>query len=390
MSELLRICSVHLIFLVIFSAFIYSQPQTEPNIPTIPAKAKTGLFRELVSVSYTSASSTLPTAFAFDDLYAYLATPDGLFRAALPLSASSTFIPIGFQNKNIFNIYVHNNSLYLLKDTVSAEGVPTDHGFLRSDDHGASFVPMDNGLVDCLGTSCSYLTSFHALFKDNLIFLNAGQGNNLQVSNDNGMTWIPLIGTIQKYIGCGDQSFGLVENRMLIGGTCLETGYIKSGLLRPNLTGWYRRPTDSLTPNLNPNGIGIIKPKPGTPDVYATTVGGLLKSSDYGKSFYPVIRYDLFGPVIPGISSFLSPSRSPNVIVVGGSLIAYSKDNGETWFDVSAKLEKLLGNSGGQAQGRAVRFMFEDPTGKIFIGVLDSSNRTIKIVQFRIDVATFR
>ncbi len=197
----LRVCSLYLVAIFVSAAAAYSQPH-QPVILPITAKAKPGLVKEFITKDYHPANTSGAAAFATDDLYAYLATPDGLFRATLPLSENSSFEPIGFESKTIFNLYVHNNSLYVLKDTVESFGPPTDHAFFRSDDHGASFVPIDSGLTECLGGYCRYLASYNALFKDDLIFLNAGGGNNLQVSNDNGLSWRPLFGNIEWIIGC--------------------------------------------------------------------------------------------------------------------------------------------------------------------------------------------
>jgi hypothetical protein len=85
-------------------------------------------------------------AIAFDDVYAYIATPNGLFRTAKRITSESSFEPIGFQNKAITNLYVHNNTLYVLKYSEETYGSPaTDHSFLKSEKPTAS----GGGLFTC-------------------------------------------------------------------------------------------------------------------------------------------------------------------------------------------------------------------------------------------------
>src|SRR5687768_7911878 len=76
---------------------VYSQPPQ--NIRPVIAKAKPGLIRSFTTINYDNG----PLAFSFsslvfDDLYAYAATPGGLFRASLPLTPRSPFALIAFPN----------------------------------------------------------------------------------------------------------------------------------------------------------------------------------------------------------------------------------------------------------------------------------------------------
>lgn len=390
----LGLSSLYLIAIFVFASVAYSQP-IQPVILPIKAKAKPGLLKEFITKDYDPVNTSGDAAFVTDDLYAYLATPDGLFRAALPLSENSSFELIGFESKTIFNVYVHNNALYVLKDTVEVLGPPSDHAFFRSDDHGASFVPIDNGLTECFEGYCRYLASYDALFKDDLIFLNAGGGNNLQVSNDNGNSWRPLLGNIESTIGCQYLSFELIDNRMLTGGDCFETAYINAGLLRPGLLSWQRRPGPVSMPGFQLTGTAFLKRNPGTPDVYAGVFGGLLKSTDLGSSFHLVLNFSSVGVSGPGISRVHFLSKASNVIVIAGSgitggFLAYSKDSGETWYDISARLNSILSQSGGQTTDSSVRFIYEDENGGVFIGVRHPATHSIKIIRLRIDIAAFR
>lgn len=390
----LRLSSLYSIAIFISAVAAYSQPN-EPLILPITAKAKPGLIKEFITKDYDPANTSGAAAFATDDLYAYLATPDGLFRATLPLSENSSFELIGFENKTIFNLYVHNNSLYVLKDTVELLGPPTDHAFFRSDDHGASFLPMDNGLTECLGGYCRYLASYKALFKGDLIFLNAGGGNNLQVSNDNGLSWLPLLGNIEWTLGCQYLSFELIDNKLLTGGDCFESAYINAGLLRPGLLSWQRRPGPVSMPSIQLTGTAFLKRNPGTQDVYAGVFGGLLKSTDLGSSFHLVLNFSSIGVSGPYISRIHFLSRSPNVILIAGSrypgiFLAFSKDSGVTWFDISNSAELVLGQPGIESLDFSVGFIYEDENGGVFVGVVHRPTRSIKIIRVRIDIAAFR
>ena len=175
---------------------------SETDLPARQAKPKPGLIRVQNNLVYGENNSDIQinrAALVFDDIYAYVATPNGLYRTAKPITANSSFELIGFQNKTILNLYVHNNVLYVLKYSKETLGRATDHSFLKSEDRGATFIPMDGALEYCFRGYCSFLTPTQAVFKDNLIFLNAGAGLNLQVSNNNGASWIPLSGTLQPY-----------------------------------------------------------------------------------------------------------------------------------------------------------------------------------------------
>src|SRR5262245_46012590 len=114
-------------------------------------------------------------SLAFDDVYAYISTPNGLYRTTRTLNIGDPVQLVAFPDKRILNLYVHNNTLYVLKvgeETMSSP--PTEHSFLESTDHGNTFTALDNGLSYCLSGYCAFLTSTVARFVDPLIFLNAG------------------------------------------------------------------------------------------------------------------------------------------------------------------------------------------------------------------------
>jgi hypothetical protein len=386
------------IFLILTLGSPSASSQSE-DIPARRIKVKPGLIRPHNNIVYGNNNIFSSGAMVSDDLFAYVATPDGLFRTPTPISPTSLFELIGFEGKAIQNLYVHNNSLYILKRSEETMGSPaTDHSFLRSDDHGVTFFPMDGGLEYCFGGYCSFLTPTQAIFKNNLIFLNAGGGVNLLVTNNNGASWFPLLGSLQTQI-CYFQSFELISNRMLVGGECpLDFAYLRAGTLRPDLLRWTQQPTSVITPDLGNRNIQFIKNKPNTSDVYAGTEGGLLKSTDSGHSFRFVLRYSSDNEIHPYIREILFSSAFPNLIFVGGFdkgpmggiFLAFSKDNGENWFDISRQAQFWVGEPSQTEYLETVEFITENSQGRVFVGIPYPPTKTVIILQLRFDIAAFR
>ncbi len=379
---------------------------SEDDLPALQRKIKRGLIKVQNNFVYGN-TLPLPTsgALVFDDIYAYVATPNGLFRTPKQITADSSFELIGFENKAINNLYVHNNALYVLKNSIETRGSQaTDHSFLKSEDRGATFIPMDNALHYCLGGYCSFLTPTQAIFKDNLIFLNAGGGQNLQVSNNNGASWIPLLGTLEAQT-CSAQPFEIINTRVLIGGECpLDFAYLRGGTLRSDFLEWAsqeQRPANVAAPNLGNRNVQFIKNKPNSPDVYTGVEGGLLKSTDAGQSFRFGIKYTPSPNNVqksPYITKILFHSKLTNVIVIGGFdkgplkqlFLAYSKDNGETWLDISNQTVSLVGRPSNTTETDAVEFVSEDADGRVLVGISRPETGIFTIVRLRVEIAAFR
>ena len=100
----------------------------------------------------------------------------------------------------------------------------------------------------------------------------------------------------------------------------------------------------------------------------------------------------------PYVKNILFHSKNPNVIVVGGLergplhrlFLAYSKDNGETWLDISNKTQFSVGAASNSVAPDWVQFIVEDPEGRVLAGVTRPETKTLTIVQLRVDVAAFR
>jgi hypothetical protein len=370
---------------------------TQAQIPALKTKPKPGLVKAAYYIPLEAHETYYNTsAMAFDASYAYLATPAGLYRAPAPLGPASQFKLVGFHGLPIIKVYVHQNVLYVLKYGQETKGGPaTEHSFLKSLDHGSTYIPIDNGLQECLGNYCYYLTPTEALFKDDLIYLNAGGGPNLMFSNNGGASWTSLLGTMQQ-MTCSYQPFEMVGARMLVGGMCLDTAYLRGGTLRPDLMGWTQLPADVSTPPLGLRLVRIIRNKPGTTDVYAGIGGGLLKSTDSGQTFRYVLQYSSGIPV-PYIGSVLFSANNPNVIVIGGRdngrsgpYLAYSRDNGETWYDISPRALIYAGPPGEETYYDEIDFVAQDPQGRIYAGLRHLDTNTIIVLQVRPDLPFLR
>ncbi len=378
---------------------------SESDLPTLQTKAKPGLIRVQNNLVYGKNNSDVSgnAALVFDDIYAYVDTPNGLYRTPKQITANNSFDLIGFQNKAITNLYVYNNTLYVLKRSeFTLGGRATEHSFLKSVDHGATFIPMDSALEYCFQGDCYFLEATEAIFKDNLIFLNAGGGQNLQVSNNNGASWISLLGTLETQ-SCYAMAFVVIGTRVLIGGECpLDFAFLKGGTLRPDFLDWAspeQRPTNVVTPNLENRNVQFIKNKLNSPDIYAGVEGGLLKSSDNGLTFGFVIKYGITNSLgsYPYIQKILVLSKTPYVIVVGGYdrgrrqvFLAYSKNNGETWLDISNKTQFMVGEPSKSEGIDSVQFISEDSEGRVLVGVTRSDAKTLSIVQLNVNVAVLR
>ena len=80
---------------------------SENELPTLKTKAKPGLIRVQNNLVYGENNSSVQigrAALVFDDIYAYVSTPNGLYSTPKQITANSSFELIGFQNKSIINL----------------------------------------------------------------------------------------------------------------------------------------------------------------------------------------------------------------------------------------------------------------------------------------------
>ena len=349
--------------------------------------AVTGV-KKLVSVAHHDISESYRLGrLVFDDQFAYLSTPDGLFRTAPTIGPDSQFKFLGFANQRIWNLYVEHNTLYVLKEGGDPRTGSLDaHSFLKSVDHGATFTPLDEGLQYCYRDYCEYLYATHAFFKNNLIFLAAGGGNNFFVSSDEGKHWTVLYGSLER-AACSDAAVEMIEKKVLFGGECpLDAGYLLVGTLRDDMLGWAEggspRRVMGLAELENRN-VQFIRFSPNTSFALAGVEGGLLKTNDLGETYQFKIRYPLTGGTkYPYIHKVLIPVSYRDLILAGGfnkkaqnGYLVYSIDHGETWTDIS---DFILAPEFTAAD---VAFITQDPSGRVLIGIHGSDSKTLTITE---------
>src|SRR5687767_882143 len=89
--------------------YVRAQIQLTPN--SVTASNFTGQVtgvRPARTVPYERAGDAFPGArLVYDDQFAYISSPDGLFRTAPGLSPNSPLTFLGFAGRQINNLYVH-------------------------------------------------------------------------------------------------------------------------------------------------------------------------------------------------------------------------------------------------------------------------------------------
>ena len=309
--------------------------------------------------------------YAHDAQFEYLATPAGLYRAPL---AGGPLQRIAFDDAQIHAVAVDDGALYVLKGNGSSNTSP-DHTLLRSTDHGATFTPIDAGLLDCAGEECRYLVANRIAFGPQHLFVNAG--GNVLATADDGATWsllhgLPYNGKPTSQI-CPVQ-FERSGERMILGGECpLDIAWLHAGTLRPDLLDWAVEPQPVVTPELENRNVQFIRDL-GNGVVFAGIEGALLKSIDGGASFVFIIHHAIEDAVAyPYVGHLVRSSRDPELLVAGGfdkkdndGYLVWSEDGGATWRDASA----MVGAS-------YVVLLAEDADGRMIIGLQHGDRITL-------------
>lgn len=156
--------------------------------------------------------------YARDGQHEYLGTPRGLYRT--DRIATGTLEKIADQP--VSAIAANANALYAsfgLHNHAYGEG--ESHTLHRSFDRGATFVSIDEGLLDCSltpwGEPCRYLVARQIEIADGRLFVEAKKDGSgyLAYSNNGGATWIdasPLVGDAHVELLAED-----ADGRLLIG-----------------------------------------------------------------------------------------------------------------------------------------------------------------------------
>ena len=316
-------------------------------------------------------TDTPQLAYARDDRFEYLGTPNGLYRA--DRIANTPLELIAFGGEPVNAIAVDGDALYVSKGSLNFALWP-EHTLLRSRDRGATFEAIDAGLYDCIVPSeCGYLIPRQITFAPRRIFLSAG--GNVVVSGDDGATWHVLVGVTAKPtpVTC-PVTYERINELLIFGGECpLDDGYIGRGPLHSSLLSWIpsdppRRVTGSEMENRNVQFIRHL----GNGVVYAGIEGALLASTDYGATYRFVLHYAIEGSAIyPYITQMIA---RPGLLLIGGfdkanerAYLAYSADSGKNWVDISSMV----------ANASIVSLLAEDRDGRLLVATREGDRFAI-------------
>jgi hypothetical protein len=254
-----------------------------------------------------------------------------------------------------------------------------DHSLCALDTASSAWVPKDDKLRVCYQGYCDVLWMDQLQAVGTHLFSNAGAGLNLLVSDDVGLTWRALIGSVESY-SCTHQAFEIVGSRLIVGGECpLDAAYLRAYQLSADGTHLASpTPLPMSVPDIENRNIQLIQAIAGTERVFAGVEGGLLRSDDGGKTFSFAIRFNQDDKRYPYITRLLSPKGKPNVVVAAGfdkatskPYLAWSNDGGVKWTELSSMLPRYARSSPTDDLAAQVTSLVEDPSGRIFLTMND-------------------
>jgi hypothetical protein len=318
-------------------------------------------------------------SIAFDGQRVYLSSPDGVV-----LSGDALGFPLQpifqSQNNGVGNIYVYNHALYVLTGLHQSES--EDHAMFESKDQGQTFAPIDSGLRTCAFSVCSYITADQLFVKDDLLFANAGGGRNLQVSHDQGATWIPLSGTLEGQ-ACYSSPFAISGRTVLQGGECpLDSAFLGRGVLNANMQFLDTPLMSARTPDLGNRKIYAIAYQSGESVTLAGAEGTILRSTNDGQTWKAAMEEPLVANSYSYVEHFVFSSRKPGVVLAAGfdksgdtprPYLALSTRSGSEWIDISSQL--------GNIKDGVISDLTEDAQGRLIAVVIDSTARKVTICQ---------
>ena len=346
---------------------------------------------------------------AFDDRYTYLSVGRVIYRSATPKIGRETALkpllmgpctpghldPAGSgRGYRARMLIADDKRLFVFGETTETQNEPTEHSLCVSADRGKHFIPIDSGLKYCFGAYCQYMGGDQLAIDGDRLYLNAGGAPNLQVSADLGAHWGTVMGSLEP-MACYSQKFEIIGSYLLTGGECpLDSAYIRRYRLRGDGLGLESGdPIPMTLPDLSNRMVQFIKRRSSSNIVFAGVEGGLLRSEDGGTSFDFVLRYEAVTastvkamPVAgyPYIQQIAFRSSQPEMVVVGGfdkstggPFLAYSRDTGLHWLEISG----LLGPLGTKGN---VHVLAEGPTGQLFVGG-EQANGSGYLAVIRID-----
>jgi hypothetical protein len=347
-------------------------------------------------VDVLSTSARGIESIAYKDNAAYIsvsnsaASASAVLKAALPLKADAAWTEMALgacamarssdaAPARAATVRLLGKNLWLFQPwydsgTTAAAG---EHSLCALDAGAATFVPRDQPLNACSGSSCAPLWMTELKQNGNVLYTNAGAGANVFASGDGGARWKVLLGQFGA-MACSHNTFQVVGDRLLVGGECpRDAAFLRAYQLSADGQGLAAQdPLPLSLPNLDKRNIEFISQIGVSPRVFAGVEGGLLRSEDGGRSFKFVIQEAASGSTgYPVVSSLLSLSYKPDTIVVGGfdqatrkPYLSWSADSGSKWTDISSLLPGYQRAAGSTATAR-VTSVSEDPQGRIIVTV---------------------
>lgn len=379
----------------------------DPAAPTPPVSAQPA-----VPVAQPARADVLATAaggidsIVFEGDTAWLSlsnsatTDTAVVRAALPLRADSAWSGVALGDCGLAredsgtwplrapSLRMLGSELWLFQPWYDKgpEARP-EHALCALGADRSMFVPRDAGLKVCAAGSCTTLSMDELKQVDKRLYTNAGGGQNVLASNDGGTRWRVLTGFFDQDI-CTHPAFEIVGDRLLVGGECpLDAAFLRAYPLAAD--GMSLAARDALPvslPELENRNVQFIQAT-GAQRVFAGVEGGLLRSEDGGKSFKFVIQHPLSGGKnYPYIRHLLALAGKPDTLVAGGfdkatqkPYLAWSKDGGTTWTDLSALLPGYARNLD-DASVAAVTAIAQDPQGRVLVAVNERESAQGRLV----------
>ncbi len=287
--------------------------------------------------------------------------------------ASDEFTPVRAPGLKVFG-----DTVWLYQQ--SQEGPPgtaEEHSLCSLGPTATAFVPRDQGLRACNEYFCSTLWMTDLKQAGGRMYTNAGGGENLFVSSNQGAKWDVISGQLDSSFGCYHQEFHVMGQRLLVGGECpMDFAYVRAyGLNAEGTQLVSSEPLPVTVPELENRKIQFIESTGGGERVFVGVEGGLLRSVDGGKSFKFVIEYKANGgSKYPYVDTILMPKDRPGVVVVGGfdkenakPYLAWSADHGDKWTDLSHMLPGYDRGLSSEVKTARVTDLAQDPAGRILL-----------------------
>ncbi|WP_020652323.1 hypothetical protein [Massilia niastensis] len=324
-----------------------------------------------------------------------------IMKATLPLAAASTWTPVaqgGCALGPVGDYIVRAPKLKMVGDTLwmmqpwaeRPEPAAQEHSTCILAPQASAFVARDAGLRFCNQYFCETLSMQDIKARGNRLYSNAGAGVNLLSSGDQGATWKAMRGDLASMV-CTHTKFEFVGDRVLVGGECpLDDAFIEAYQLNADGAALASAEPLPLTmPELENRNIQFITAIPNTQRVFVGVEGGLLRSEDNGRSFTFVIQHPLSENLAyPYIGSLIALNGKPDTMVIGGfdkknhrPYMAWSKDGGATWTDVSKLLPAYDKPQTGDFKAGIVTSIAEDPQGRILFTINENEDQQGRLMQ---------